>query len=155
MKNVCSASPPIHAWMPNQPQATSARISAGRFDPSVPYAARANTGNGMPYFVPGCEFSRIGIEDDGVAEQDREQRLPPVHARRHQPRRQHVGRDAVRHADPQRGVVVGRPVAARQRHRREVVVVERAGFDARRVGQLDAAVRKPALGSSSVDVCAA
>src|SRR4249919_477946 len=57
---VCSASPPIHAWMPNQPQATSARMSAGTFEPSVPYAARANTGNGMPYFVPGCEFNRIG-----------------------------------------------------------------------------------------------
>jgi len=59
-KNVLSASPPIHAWMPNHPHATSARISAGRFDPSVPYAARAKTGKGMPYFVPGCEFSRIG-----------------------------------------------------------------------------------------------
>ncbi len=58
---VCSASPPIQAWMPNQPQATSARINAGTFDPSVPYAARAKTGNGMPYFVPGCEFSRIGM----------------------------------------------------------------------------------------------
>src|SRR5712671_5599601 len=61
LKNVCTASPPIHAWMPNQPHATSARISAGTFDPSVPYAARANTGNGMPYFVPGCELSRIGM----------------------------------------------------------------------------------------------
>ncbi len=61
VKNVFSASPPIHAWMPNQPHATIARISAGRFDPIVPYAARANTGNGMPYFVPGCEFSRIGM----------------------------------------------------------------------------------------------
>ena len=81
MKNVCSASPPIQAWMPNQPQATSARISAGTFEPSVPYAARANTGNGMPYFVPGCELSRIGIEDDRVAEQDRDERLPPAHAR--------------------------------------------------------------------------
>src|SRR5438094_6122374 len=60
LKNVFSASPPIHAWMPNQPQATSARMSAGTFDPSVPYAARANTGKGMPYFVPGCEFRRIG-----------------------------------------------------------------------------------------------
>jgi hypothetical protein len=59
-KNVCSASPPIHAWMPNHPQATRARISAGTFDPNVPYAARAKTGNGMPYFVPGCELSRIG-----------------------------------------------------------------------------------------------
>jgi len=46
--------------MPNQPHATSARISAGTLEPSVPYAARAKTGNGMPYLVPGCEFSRIG-----------------------------------------------------------------------------------------------
>ena len=36
-------------------------MSAGTFEPSVPYAARANTGNGIPYFVPGWEFSRIGI----------------------------------------------------------------------------------------------
>src|SRR5262245_58799306 len=55
------ASPPIHAWIPNHPHATSARISAGTFEPSVPYAARANTGNGMPYLVPGCELSRMGI----------------------------------------------------------------------------------------------
>src|SRR5262245_39931599 len=61
LKNVLSASPPIHAWMPNHPHATSALISAGTLDPNVPYAARANTGNGMPYFVPGCELSRIGI----------------------------------------------------------------------------------------------
>src|SRR5450759_422259 len=60
LKVICSASPPIHAWMPNQPQATRARISAGTLDPSVPYAARANTGNGMPYLVPGCELRRIG-----------------------------------------------------------------------------------------------
>src|SRR5439155_22653530 len=59
-KNVWSASPPIHDWMPNQPHATSARISAGRFEPAVPYAARAKTGNGIPYFVPGCELRRIG-----------------------------------------------------------------------------------------------
>src|SRR5580765_9025573 len=60
LKKMFSASPPIQAWMPNQPQATSARISAGTFEPSVPYAARAKTGKGMPYFVPGCEFNRIG-----------------------------------------------------------------------------------------------
>src|SRR6266496_6772164 len=59
-KKVCRASPPIQDWIPNHPHATSARINAGRFDPSVPYAARANTGNGIPYFVPGCEFRRIG-----------------------------------------------------------------------------------------------
>ena len=35
-KSVCSASPPIQVWMPNQPQATSARMSAGRLEPIVP-----------------------------------------------------------------------------------------------------------------------
>ena len=69
VKNVLSASPPIHAWMPNQPHATTARISAGRFEPMVPYAARANTGNGMPYFVPGMRVEQDRDEHDGVAEQ--------------------------------------------------------------------------------------
>ena len=55
-----------------------------------------------------------GNQDDGVAEEDGEERLRPVHARRHQTRGEHVGRNAVRHADPQRGVVVGGPVAARR-----------------------------------------
>src|SRR5690349_20197710 len=58
--NVCSALPPIQHWNPNQPQATIALMMAGRFDPYTPYADRANTGKGMPYFVPGCEFSRMG-----------------------------------------------------------------------------------------------
>jgi hypothetical protein len=30
------------------------------FAPIVPKDARASTGNGMPYFVPGCALSRIG-----------------------------------------------------------------------------------------------
>src|SRR5438552_11323491 len=60
VKKVWRASPPIQDWMPNQPQATSARMSAGRFEPMVPYEARAKTGNGMPYFVPGWELRRMG-----------------------------------------------------------------------------------------------
>ena len=82
---------------------------------------------------PGMGVEQDWNEDDGVAEEDGDERLPPVHAARHQPRRQHVGRDAVRHADPQRRVVVGRPRAGGERNRREVVVVERAALDARRV----------------------
>jgi len=35
-RNVCTAWPPIQAWMPNQPQATSARKSAGRLEPYTP-----------------------------------------------------------------------------------------------------------------------
>src|SRR6202142_1065379 len=42
------ASPPIHAWMPNHPQATKARMSAGMFAPVVPKDARQRTGNGIP-----------------------------------------------------------------------------------------------------------
>ncbi len=34
------ALPPIHVWMPNQPQATSARSRAGTLAPVVPKAAR-------------------------------------------------------------------------------------------------------------------
>jgi hypothetical protein len=42
------ASPPIQAWIPNQPQATRARMSAGMFAPTVPKDARQNTGKGIP-----------------------------------------------------------------------------------------------------------
>ncbi len=44
--------PPIQVWMPNQAQATPARIIAGRLAPRSPKEARASTGNGMPYFGP-------------------------------------------------------------------------------------------------------
>ena len=46
--------------MPNQPQATRARRIAGTLAPKTPNEARANAGNGMPYFVPGWALSRIG-----------------------------------------------------------------------------------------------
>ena len=75
--------------------------------------------------VPGCELSKYRSEHDRIAEQDREQRLPPVHPRRDQPRRHHIGRDAMGHRDPQCGVVVRRPVAFRDRHGCEVFVIER------------------------------
>jgi hypothetical protein len=38
----------------------TSRIKAGTFAPNTPYAARAKTGKGMPYFVPGWELARIG-----------------------------------------------------------------------------------------------
>ena len=50
------APPPIQVWMPNQPQATPARIRAGRLAPKTPNDARAKTGYGMPYFVPAWLF---------------------------------------------------------------------------------------------------
>ena len=55
-----TASPPIQVWMPNQAQATAARIRAGRFAPRTPKAARAKTGNGMPYLGPAWPVSSIG-----------------------------------------------------------------------------------------------
>ncbi len=57
---VLSAWPPMKVWIPNQPQATIARRIAGMFAPRVPNEARARTGNGIPYFVPGCALSRMG-----------------------------------------------------------------------------------------------
>jgi hypothetical protein len=59
--SVSRARAPIHVWMPNQPHATSARAIAATFAPLTPKLARARTGNGMPYFVPGCALSSIGM----------------------------------------------------------------------------------------------
>lgn len=52
--------PPIQVWMPNQAQATAARISAGRLAPRSPKEARASTGKGMPYLGPACPVSSMG-----------------------------------------------------------------------------------------------
>lgn len=52
--------PPIQVWMPNQPQATAARMSAGRFAPRSPKEARARTGKGMPYLGPAWPVASIG-----------------------------------------------------------------------------------------------
>src|SRR5688572_5104821 len=57
----CTAMPPNKVWMPNQPQATSARISAGTFEPMMPNDERSITGNGMPNFVPPKALSVSGI----------------------------------------------------------------------------------------------
>ncbi len=42
------AMPPNKVWMPNQPQATSARIRAGTLDPTMPKDERNTTGQGIP-----------------------------------------------------------------------------------------------------------
>ena len=42
------AMPPNIVCTPNQPQATSARISDGTFEPMMPNEARSTTGQGMP-----------------------------------------------------------------------------------------------------------
>ena len=58
--SVFSARPPIHVWIPNQPQATNARSMAGTFAPRTPKLARHSTGNDTPYFVPACALRIIG-----------------------------------------------------------------------------------------------
>src|SRR5437762_631565 len=54
------ACPPIHVWIPNHPQATKARSTAGMLAPRTPNDARTNTGNGIPYLAPACAFSTMG-----------------------------------------------------------------------------------------------
>ena len=93
-----------------------------------------------PVLRPGVRVEQDRDEDDRVAEQDREHGLHPAHTRGHEARGQHVGRNAMRHADPQRRVVVRRPTALVNRDRRQVRVVERTRLEARPVGKFDPAV---------------
>src|SRR5687768_865612 len=51
---------PSHVWMPNHPQATTARSMAGRLAPRVPNDARSRTGNDTPYFVPAWALRHMG-----------------------------------------------------------------------------------------------
>jgi hypothetical protein len=81
-----------------------------------------------------------GQEDNRVADEDREQRLPPVHARADEPGRQHVRRDAVRHGDPERRVRVRAPRTLRDLRRREVLVEERRIIEDDVLGELHASV---------------
>src|SRR5205807_2204567 len=80
---------------------------------------------------------------DTVAEQDCNQCLPPIHTSADQSRRQHVRWNAVRHADPKRGVVVGGPVPIGNLYGREVAIEEgtRADFAKSFSLQFDTAVR--------------
>jgi hypothetical protein len=60
-RNRWIARPPNIVWIPNQPQATSARIRHGTLEPRMPNDERSNTGNGMPYLVPGKALRVSGI----------------------------------------------------------------------------------------------
>ena len=59
-RSAFNASAPIQVWMPNHPQATSARSIAGMLAPRTPKLARQSTGNETPYFVPACALRIIG-----------------------------------------------------------------------------------------------
>ena len=85
----------------------------------------------MPYFVPGWEFSRIGtstmVLPSRMVKSACHQFMPSV---MRPDASMYVGMQCAM-LDPQRRVVVGGPRAPRDRHGREVVVVERARLDAR------------------------
>jgi hypothetical protein len=53
--------PPTPHCTPFQPQAVMALESDGSCAPLTPKVNLENMGNGMPYFVPACELSWIGI----------------------------------------------------------------------------------------------
>ena len=55
-----SASLPSQHWMPNHPAPVMARAMAAMFEPRTPNERRANTGNGMPNFVPAWALRMIG-----------------------------------------------------------------------------------------------
>src|SRR3954468_10046236 len=70
-----------------------------------------------------------GRQHYGVAEEDGQHRLFPVHAALDQAGRQHVRQDVDRHRDPQRGVVVSAPGPASGIRGSKVPVIERTAFD--------------------------
>ena len=59
--------------------------------------------------MPAWAFSIIGTSTIDVAEENREDRLPPVHAAADERGGQHVGGDAGRHRNPERGEIPPAP----------------------------------------------
>ena len=108
------ACPPSHDWMPNHPQATSARRSAGMFAPTGAERCAHEDREWNAVLCAGMRVEQHRDEHDQIAEKDGEDRLLPVHASGDERRRQHVGRDLHRHREPERDVVVGAPGARAQ-----------------------------------------
>jgi hypothetical protein len=98
--------------MPNQAQATAARIIAGEHR------------EGDAVLGTGVAGQQHRQQHDDVGQGDGEHRLLPVHAERDEPGGEQPGGDVVGHADPQGGEVVGGPPAAGDRHGQQVVVDE-------------------------------
>ena len=118
-------------------------MSAGTFEPRMPKDARASTGNGMPYRVPACAIEHHRHADDQVAEHDRDDRLLPVHAGADEAGREHVGRDADREPDPERGDVIGASRCARAMRVGARSALESAG-SRRAAGEFEEIARRPA-----------
>ncbi len=73
---------------------------------------------------PGVRVQDHRNEHDEIAEENRHDRLPPIHPATDQRRREHVSRNAGRHRNPERGITRQAPGAALRRHRRKIGVVE-------------------------------
>jgi hypothetical protein len=84
---------------------------------------------GDAVFGAGVAVRQHWNQDDDVGERDRQDRLIPGHTQRDEPGCQQVGRDVVRHPDPQSHVVVGIPGPFLDRHRGQVVVIKRTVAD--------------------------
>ena len=81
-----TARPPIQDSMPNQPQPTRARMTAGTCAPRTPNVARASTGNGSPCVTAGAAVSTsvastmrlasVTVATPWIADMPRSTRLP-------------------------------------------------------------------------------
>jgi hypothetical protein len=107
--SVLMASPPIQVWMPNHPQATSARRTAATLRPAL-RTTRAPAPGTECRSAPRMRVQQHRRQHDRVAEKDRGHRLLPVHSSLNQAGGQHVGQNVDRHRHPERGKVVGSPV---------------------------------------------
>ena len=80
-------------------------------------------------FRPGKSDEGHRDQHDPVSEENRKNRLPPVHSLIDQPGSQLVGRNANGHSDPERGNVPDVPGAVGQRDGPEIIVEEWAAFE--------------------------
>src|SRR5262249_9831642 len=110
------AQPPIHVWMPNHPQATTARSNAGTLAPRMPNAARQYTGNGMPYLVPTWPFRIIGTRAMMLAR-------TMVSTACHQFMPSSISDDASMYVGTQAAMATHSAAMSRRRHLRWAVVV--------------------------------
>jgi hypothetical protein len=76
-----------------------------------------------PIFCAGVSIEDHGYKDDDIAQEDRQNRLPPIHAPFYERTCQHISGYAQTHADPQCCVIPGRPCPLIFRHRCQVFAV--------------------------------
>src|SRR5271165_6999804 len=92
MSMASMALPPIHDWMPNHPQATTARSSAARCAAHAKRRAQKH-GKRNAVFRARVRVQQQGNQHDQVAEQHRADGLLPIHAVGDESRREAIGRD--------------------------------------------------------------